>query len=51
MGHRAVLIRPDKQVPPLCGLEGRVPPPMGRRRAIRADGKFVKAKAFTKKRR
>ncbi|ASV73495.1 hypothetical protein THTE_0893 [Thermogutta terrifontis] len=50
MGHRSVSIGPDKQVPPLCGLEGRVPPPMGRR-AIRADGKFVKAKAFTKKRR
>jgi len=34
----------------LHGLEGRVPP-TGHGRAIRADGKVVKAKAFTKKRR
>ena len=39
---------PDKQVPPLCGLEARVYPD----RSSSCDpGKVVKAKAFTKKRR
>ncbi|ASV75165.1 hypothetical protein THTE_2563 [Thermogutta terrifontis] len=41
---------PDKQVSPLCGLEDRVPP-TGHPGSIRADGKVVKAKAFTEKRR
>ena len=41
---------PDERVPPLCGLEDRVPP-SDHAGSIRADGAVVKAKAFTKKRR
>jgi len=42
---------PEKQVPPIVWIAGSGSTPMGRRRAIWADGKVVKAKAFTKKRR
>jgi len=54
MDNRTCESGPDKRVPPryspLYGLEDRVPP-TGDPGSIQADGKVVKAKAFTEKRR
>jgi len=50
-GTSPQLCGPEKQVPPIVWIGGSGSTPMGRRRAVQADGKAVKAKAFTKKRR
>ena len=50
-GTSPQLCGPEKQVPPIVWIAGSGSTAMDRRGAIWADGKAVKAKAFTKKRR